>query len=357
LRGYELKDDWQVGNPTFNIDCTGDSHVAFQRTIARVKAAHGDYIKIIQWTYVDDSNPSSWTIVTPESLHTSTISDAELTWAVSQIHAAGLQARLQMQIQSDLNAQTPATTLNNVNLFLAAYGDYMVGRGNLAQSLGIDAMSLDGNFWSSFNGFESTYASQLVTVAQRLKQVYSGKLWAQLDSKLFADPNLINYVDYVTTTPYYNNPAAIESNISNLSVSEINAQLSNYVNYLKANAPSNKPLIVSVGVPSRADYFNFNPAYVEETACVPSGGNPCVEQSETTDFSLQAITYEGILETTTSAGLNIGAVETAGYWLVDSLLPDLSSLNSSPPQSTFPNLAFSIRNKPAEALLNLWYSK
>jgi hypothetical protein len=345
-RGYELKDDWQVGNPTFNTGCTGDAHAAFQRTIARIKAAHGDYVKIIQWTFIDDSNPASWKIAAPESLNTSTISDSELTWAVAQIHAAGLSARLQIQIQADTNGQTPATTQNNINLFLAAYGDYVVSRGQLAQALQIDAISLDCYGWTQFTGFESSYATQMVAIAQRLKQVYSGKLWAQMDNKLFADPNLINYVDYVIAMPYYNDVAAIAANIGTLSVGEIKSQLSNFFSWLNANAVPTKPIIVSVGVPSRADYFGSG--YLEETFCTSSGSDPCVEKSKSTDFSLQAIVIEANLEKLSSqSSLNIGGFETDGYWLVDSVLPD----------TTFPNVAFSTRNKPAEALLDLWYKR
>jgi hypothetical protein len=67
-----------------------------------------------------------------------------------------------------------------------------------------------------------------------------------------------------------------------------------------------------------------------------------------TDFSLQAMFHEAYLEVLKEQTFfDIHAVQAADYWLVDSLTPS----------NTFPNLAFSPRDKPSEAILKAWFAR
>ena len=106
---------------------------------------------------------------------------------------------------------------------------------------------------------------------------------------------------------------------------------------------------------SRADALSV-PGYLEETGCVTSFGSlnashlskDCIELNTTVDFSLQAIVYEAILEGINSLNPKSNMIFAPGeYWETDSLVP----------QSAFPNIAASPRNKPAEGILKMWFKR
>jgi hypothetical protein len=106
-----------------------------------------------------------------------------------------------------------------------------------------------------------------------------------------------------------------------------------------------------VGMPSRADFFTSG--YVEETFCTSSYDltgfdAQCFQRAMSTDFSLQAMFYEAYLEVLKEQKyFPVYAVQNGDYWLVDSLTPS----------NTFPNLAYSPRNKPGEAILRAWFAR
>jgi hypothetical protein len=55
--------------------------------------------------------------------------------------------------------------------------------------------------------------------------------------------------------------------------------------------------------------------------------------------------YEALLEAITESGLNFVSFETGGYWYSDVIVP----------KNSFPNSSQSIRNKPAEVILQRWF--
>lgn len=75
--------------------------------------------------------------------------------------------------------------------------------------------------------------------------------------------------------------------------------------------------------------------------------NGCVQRRLQTDFSVQAMGYEALLEAVGESGIDFRSFDIQGYWYADVILP----------QDSFPNTAQSVRNKPAEALLEHWFQK
>ena len=107
-----------------------------------------------------------------------------------------------------------------------------------------------------------------------------------------------------------------------------------------------KPVIFELGIPSRTDYFTTG--YTEETLCaagfdtISGSQSDCFQRRMKTDFALQAMYYEAFLEAMKEQQwFQVHAVEAKNYWLVDGVTPS----------ATFPNLAISPRNKPAEGIL------
>jgi hypothetical protein len=102
------------------------------------------------------------------------------------------------------------------------------------------------------------------------------------------------------------------------------------------------PVVWIFDIESYQDFF-LN-GWVEDGLCV----NNCMQNSLTTDFSEQAIGYEGFLEAITNqTSVPTAAVESYSYWWVDVILPDQS----------FPNISCSVRNKPAESIIYQWYKR
>jgi hypothetical protein len=113
-----------------------------------------------------------------------------------------------------------------------------------------------------------------------------------------------------------------------------------------------KPLFLSVGIQSRRNALS-EPGYLEETACSASINNPelsnsqCIQKATETDFSLQAIVIQAQLEYIKSLNQSLLIVFANDYFVTDSLTP----------QTAFPNLGYTIRNKPAEGLVRAWFNK
>lgn len=93
-------------------------------------------------------------------------------------------------------------------------------------------------------------------------------------------------------------------------------------------------------------------AYLEETYCTLDYGDvtvvpgECVQAEPPTDLSLQAILYQAAFE----AAFGIDGFNPAGigvdYWMTDGIVAS----------TTFPNIAYSVRNKPAEQVVRQWFA-
>lgn len=92
---------------------------------------------------------------------------------------------------------------------------------------------------------------------------------------------------------------------------------------------------------------------MEETACtaaindIQTSNTQCIQKGTETDFSLQAIVIQAQLEYIKNLNRNNLIVFANDYFVTDSLTP----------QTAYPNLAYSIRNKPAEGVVRAWFNK
>jgi hypothetical protein len=72
-----------------------------------------------------------------------------------------------------------------------------------------------------------------------------------------------------------------------------------------------------------------------------------IQKNVVVDFSLQAIVYQATVESINELPINNAIIISRDYWMTDVMNP----------YTAYPNLASSIRNKPAESILKMWYSK
>lgn len=350
--GVILKDVWQVGNPTFNNGCAGDVRTAFLQTLLRIKALGGKFVEITPWTFVDDSTPI-WQIKNPAELNTSTMSDTDLEWAVATAHGLGLEVHWRNQIQGAVNATIPAATVENVTKFMAAYESYMLERAAFLQRINVDVMMIGCICWFVPQGeTEAIYTGGLSNLAPRIKAIFSGKLstlkWGTL--AFYSDLQLMNLIDVVELSLWTPNLTSAE--LQNLNTQLLKTKFSEMIAGMSQQINNSKQIIWGISVPSRSDYFTSS-GYVEETFCtsdvgvIAQTGSGCIQNQKQTDFSVQIMVYEAMLEAIRDQTyVQTYGVATDGYWLTPNLMP----------QSTFPNIAVSIRSKPAEALMRQWFN-
>jgi sRNA-binding regulator protein Hfq len=348
--GVIMKDVWQVGNPTYNSGCAGDVRAAFLQTLQHIKGIGGKFVEVTPWTFIDTSKPA-WEIKNPAALNTSTMNDADLEWAINTAHGLNLEVHWRNQIQGAVDSSIPAATVENVTKFMAAYESYMLERAALLQRIKADVMMIGCICWFYPQGeTESIFVAKLSELAPKIKAVFSGKLSIWMwTPKIYSDAQLINALDIVELYPL--NPNLSSAELQNLNVPTLKTKFAELISGWNQQIDKSKPILWAVGVPSRKDYFTSG--YLEETFCtsdanvIAQTGNDCIQRQKQTDFSFQAMVVEAELEAIRDQTyFQTYGVATDGYWLTPIVLP----------QSTFPNLAVSIRNKPAEALMRQWFN-
>lgn len=348
--GVILKDVWQAGNPTFNNGCTGDVRAAFLQTLLRIKALGAKFVEITPWTFVDDSNPA-WEIKNPAALNTSTMNDTDLEWAIATAHEQGLEVHWRNQIQGTIDSTIPAATAENVTKFMVAYEAYMLERAAFLQRINADVMMIGCICWFFPQGeTASIYVAKLSELAPKIKAVFSGKLsiWMWTPT-IYSDSQLMNSLDIVELYPL--NPNFSSAELQNLSTPTLKAKFTELITGFSQQIDSSKKILWTIGVASRSDFFT--PGYVEESFCtsgtdvISQTGTACIQDQKQTDFSFQTMVIEAELEAIRDQTyFQTYGVATDGYWQTANLMP----------QSTFPNIAVSIRNKPAEALMRQWFN-
>jgi hypothetical protein len=112
------------------------------------------------------------------------------------------------------------------------------------------------------------------------------------------------------------------------------------------------PVILNIMVQSRNNYFLKG--WKEDGFCTSGtlehgGSTNCIQETFVTDFSVQAIGIEGIMQAVADQDIfEINSVDIhTGYWLSETLMPN---------QEGFPNISQSVRGKPAEKVLKFWYT-
>jgi hypothetical protein len=371
-RGVMLKDvGLQPGNPAFILPsapgapagCTGDLHAALDRTVARLKALGSDFLSVTQWHWASNREDGSWYFTAAEDTFGS-LTDADLGYLVQKAHAAGLKVLMRNQIQGFFDRNNPnvfylpPATMDNFQKWFGAWQDYIAERSVYFQSIGLDIWELGCGvcmYWDTGDGsaeasalFASEYAKALAT----MKKTFTGKTLMGTPP-WFRESSIASQVDIIQVGVGAYNPSADLTD--RLTVAYYKSQIFDFaqgsINYFDSLG---KTVLLTYWAQSRGDFFTL-PGYMEETACTPGLGsfeNPrdaCIERSTTTDFSLQAIVHEASLEAINSLTPQKSKlmVEIFDYWETDSLAP----------YTAFPNIATSIRNKPAEGIVKAWFAR
>lgn len=355
-RGVALKDYWAVsiGNPSTNAGCSGDWHAAVTEAMRRAKLIGSDYVAIFQNAYLEDVDAPTlkFNCANGEASCWSwaSIPDSEILWAANAARSLGLKLYVYMQVDvhDAKNQRLPtAPTAAFLDRFFTAYKGYMVQQARVAQQGGAAVLQVDwGVWWFDWTKpeYQPIYRQRIAEVSAAVRQVYSGKraigtlsLWSSADDALMAQVDLLLLelwtVQFKLTASDHANlgPAVVKQRTE-----EVIRDFANVVGRY------NKPAIFRIMAQSHRDYLKSG--WVEDGFCT----NGCMQRDVITDFSVQAIAYEGQLQAIKGqSSFPVGAVEGVGYWFADVILP----------KESFPNLSQSIRGKPAEYLLSRWFAR
>ena len=345
-RGAAVKDYWHYGltDPSTNAGCSGDLHAAFLNTLQRLRKLGADHVDIYEAAYLVDVTATTLDFDLTSRIE---ISDAELAWIVGVAKAAGLEVHEYMQVGGeDLNhvpLPTPPTSAW-ASAYLDGYTRFIVNRAALAQRDGIQAFQLDwdGGYWFDWTPLRDLFIAKMTAAAQQVRGVYSGKiLYGDVAPWISNDPDLMNSIDW-----FIGNIFGIQfspADNANITVPQLRQKYLDLITGLSnVLGATKRPVIWQLFAQSHRDYL-LN-GWVEDGFCV-SG---CAQNAVRTDFSVQAIAYEAMLEavSTQTAFTTVGVTATAS-WYVDVILPAQS----------FPNISQSWRNKPAESILYRWFAR
>ena len=344
-RGAGVKDYWQYGltNPSTNAGCSGDMHVAFVNTLQRLRRLGADHVDIYQSAYLIDVNAALLDFDLTRRIE---ISDAELAWIVAQSKAAGLEVHEYMLVAGeDVNhvlLPTPPTSAW-ASAYLDAYTRFIVNRAAVAQTDGIQALQLDwGVYFFDWTPFRDLFIAKMTAAAQQVRGVYSGKiLYGATAPWISNDVNLMNSIDWFIGDIFGIQFSAADN--ANITVPQLKQKYLDLITGLSnALGAAKRPVMWRLFAQSHRDYL-LN-GWVEDGFCVSN----CAQNAVRTDFSVQAIAYEAMLEAVSAqtAFTTVGVTAVAS-WYVDVMLPAQS----------FPNMSQSWRNKPAESILYRWFAR
>jgi hypothetical protein len=356
--GMSVKDILPAGS--LPSTCTNpDNLTEFNRTLTRLAALKTDIVAIEQWHYAIVNSDGSFTILGDAS---DALSDAEVTQYINAAHSAGFKVIMNNQLQGFIDSSnnpisSPPGNTQNYQAWVAAFKTYMLNRAAFFQSLGVDywEMGCNGcvygdsgdNSASAISIFQNAYSDIIPLVSA----IYAGKKY------IYGNPNLLNStilsgVDFLQT--------GVWNSTTYTAATEANVSVANYLPNMASGVSSlsgyNKPLIINLGgFQSRSNALSA-PGYEEETMCTNYIGtttytSSCIQQQTTSDFSIQAIVIEAEFEYIAAQQLPGGSIVLmSDYWQTD-------FMNQNNQGPTFPNIGSTIRNKPAELVVDKWFHR
>ncbi|MFA6392583.1 MAG: hypothetical protein WCW54_00650 [Candidatus Paceibacterota bacterium] len=349
-RTIGIKDTW-IKEPNLNKSCIAlDSkpmRKAYEETLDRVVNLGADQISFSNYVHFSDFKNAL--IDGPEK---AAIKEGDLRFVVDKAKEKNLKMILYLnlapgkQVVSDIpNATWLGTLIKN-------WEPFVLNQAKIAEETGIDALMINHfDYQPSIKDFEDAYEKDMLVLLGKVRNVYKGKVLLMIDplwdSNLNKLDNLLKQVDgyiYTPTTNILNNRSNKVVNVDNLK----GLYLENFMNVGKGFSKYNKPIHLRILVQSSKEFLEKG--WSEDMFCIKKMDDPCFQKNLEVDFSSQAIAYEAMMEAikeTDGKYFKVGGVESYGYWYTDVILPSNSQ----------PQMAHSVRNKPAESVVREWFKR
>jgi len=322
-------------------------HDAFTESVPRAKRLGADHVSVVNIAVVVDAKSATPVI---DALHPGQgIPESELAFIAKTANIFGVDLWLDFQVSSDDErnaALNTSPTPQWMAAFLDGWTDYVVQQAKLAQKYGVKSIMINwGDFYLDITPYRDIYVAKLTAALSQVRNVFDGTVRVYNIVPTPVDPTvygaLYHGVDAIQFNPYSRLLTSDEN--QNLSFALVKQKFKDmFGNIANGFAPFSKPLVLYALIQSHRNFLQTG--WIEDT---PNCANGCIETALQTDFSVQAIAYEALLEAAMESGLNFASFDTMGYWWTDTILPN----------DTFPNIAQSVRNKPAESILQRWFAK
>lgn len=271
----------------------------------------------------------------------------------------------------DLVQLGEAVTMEKLKQILDAHQNNMITQAEYAQEIGMKGIAADWNAMNinlSTDELKDYYIARFAEIIDDIREKFDGEIvWGQI-GYVFNDERIFSRVDSLLVNAM--NPGGstqfTEEENANLTVELIREKtltslenMNTQIYCLDIHQPCwhgksdiELPIILNIQVQSRDDFFLAG--WKEDGFCTSETSadgtvNNCIQESFVTDFSVQAIGIEGIMQAAADQDVfSIKSVDIhTGYWLSETLVPSAEG---------FPNISQSIRGKPAEGVLKHWYT-
>ncbi len=346
-RAVGIKDIWVLDDPNIN-NCPDKKKMfeAYEKTLKRVKAINAQQIHLTNYiSFLDFKNATL-------DYDNIAIPDAELHNIIETAKKENLDIVLYLNVAPGNLKVSGIPNSLWLSKFIDSYEPFLLNQARIAQETGVKGMMINNfDYQPSIKGYEEVYQEKMLALLEKVRKVYSGKIILLIDPFSGADLNKIdtflNKVDAYLLSPRgdvlkdSSDKSITLENLKNLFSKELKEKGQLFSKY-------NKPFYLKILIQSEKNFLIKG--WNEDALCIKRGENPCYQKDLKPDFSIQAIAYEALLESIKEAqnkDMKIEAVDTYGYWFTDVMLPKNSQ----------PQMAHSIRNKPAESIVKAWYKK
>ncbi len=351
-RGVGIKDVW-IAEPNLN-NCPflipyEKMRQSLDSTLERVKALGGEEITFSNYIhFVDFEKP----LLQPSSR--SAISETDLRYIAGKADEMGLGMTLYLNLApGDVTVSWEIPGEEWLAGLIDQWEVFVVDQARLAEETGIDALMINHfDYQPAIGGFEGVYQREMLELLGKVRAVYSGRVLLLIEPTIGADLNklagLLDAVDGFIFTPYTN----ILETSADKTVSVDNLKKLYFENIKgigREFAGFEKPFLLRVLIQSEEEFLVRG--WNEDMFCIEREGDPCYQKNLTVDFSLQAVAMEAMLEAVSEVQrgghMKVENIDIYGYWFTDVILPDFSQ----------PQMAHSIRNKPAESVVYEWFKR
>ena len=346
-RAVGIKDIWVLDDPNIN-SCPNKKKMfeAYEKTLKRVKAINAQQIHLTNYiSFLDFKNATL-------DYNSIAISDAELFNIIESAKKENLDVILYLNVAPGNQKVLDIPNSVWLSKFIDSYEPFLLNQAKIAQETGIKGIMINHfDYQPSIKGYEDVYQEKMLALLEKVRKVYSGKIILLIDPLSGADlsklDTFLSKVDAYLFTPE-TNPLRYSSD----KLLTLDNLKSIYSKNLKEKgqlfSKYNKPFYVRILIQSEKNFLIDG--WNEDAFCIKKNENPCYQKDLQPDFSMQAIAYEALLESIKEVhdkDMKIEAVDTYGYWFTDVMLPKNSQ----------PQIAQSIRNKPAESIVKEWFSR
>lgn len=377
-------------------NCTEDQYVRLMIRLTLTRLAEVGVSEVVLFNAGpwEDANAEYWVLANDEKFWP----DADITYLTQVADTLGINVRLVWQffpIDKNHNWLFPFDGQATFDLPLLAkameaHETNIINQAIFAESIGIGAISADwSSMWPCFcglnfeyiqgsyenynhekiNELKDYYAVRMSEIHSKIRSVFSGDIYMG-EGPTWNDTRLVGGANYLLLS--FNNLLSVEDNqslgLDLMTVSVQDAIENIYLNwYCLDQQPcyefmSNDSMnwVINLFAQSTRDFMYRG--WIEDGFCTSGEymgitDNDCIQNHVDIDFSAQAIYIEGMLRGTYNHPLMAisGYTVSTGYWWSDSLQP-ADGQNSTWTAEGFPNISQSIRGKPAENIVQYWYS-